>query len=73
MDSFVTGGRGQVLDGLAQPCSGPWNAVGQQAVVVRGERLNPRRRSVYSITVKIAWLSMIPCTSTIGVSAASTR
>ena len=41
MDSFVTGGRRQLLDGLAQPCSGPWNAVGQQAVVVRGERLEP--------------------------------
>src|SRR5512133_3311229 len=41
MDSFVTGGRGQVFDGLAQPCSGAGNAVGQQAVVVRGERLEP--------------------------------
>lgn len=41
MDTFVTGGRGQLFDGFAQPRSGPWNVVGQQAVVVRGERLEP--------------------------------
>ena len=64
--------RRQPLDGLAQPYGCPRDAVGEQAIVIGGKRLEASATERAFHAVKIAWLSMIPCTSRIGVAAAST-
>jgi methylmalonyl-CoA mutase C-terminal domain/subunit len=41
VDAFVSSGRGQLFDGLTKPLGCARNVLGEQAVVVRGERLKP--------------------------------
>src|SRR6476661_2180594 len=41
VDAFVSSGRGQLFDGLTKPLGCARNVLGEQAVVVRGQCLEP--------------------------------